>query len=148
MVELLVTLLILSVVLLGLAALQITTIRQVTASRRANEATRLCSSFIERVRFIKYDSLATIVPNVSGSATDWFYFWNDRANRFMNGVGPDGIQDGPFHVEYHKEAVGTPPGWVISVRVKWKDVRPTAEKSDMTKKYQEFNVTMSCRRHQ
>ena len=35
---------------------------------------------------------------------------------------------------------------IITVRVKWKDVRPSAEKADMTKKYQEFYVTMSCRR--
>lgn len=145
MVELLVTLLILSVVLLGLAALQITTIRQVTASRRANEATRLCSSFIERVRFIPYDKLPALVPSVSTTSTDWYYFWNDRASRNMDGVGPDGVQDGPFHVEYHKEAVATPPGWVISVRVRWQDARPTA---DSTKRYQEFNVTMTCRRHQ
>ena len=57
MIELLITMLILTIVLMGLAALQVNTIRQVTASRRANEATRLASSVIERYRHTPYTSL-------------------------------------------------------------------------------------------
>jgi prepilin-type N-terminal cleavage/methylation domain-containing protein len=135
MVELLMTMLILTIVLMGLAALQVGTIRQVTASRRANEATRLAGSVIESYRHTRFADLP--------ANTAWLIQNNANVTQMVL-VGVDGQSDGPFTVEYMAETVNSTR--IITVRVKWKDVRPSAEKVDMTKKYQEFFVTMSCRR--
>lgn len=135
MIELLITMLILTIVLMGLAALQVGTIRQVTASRRANEATRLTATVVERYRHMAFDTL----PGDTGG-----FIPQQKNLTDMTLVGVDGHSDGPFTVEHMIETVGTTR--VITVRVKWKDVRPSVEKVDMTKKYQEFFVTMSCRR--
>lgn len=142
MIELLVTMLILTVVLMGLAALQIGTIRQVTASRRANEATRLCGRIIEQYRFTPLTDLTSTLTT-DGS---WHPVWGNSGTTQLKAVGADGQSDGPFSVYYMVES-GLGSSWIITVQVRWKDVRPSNEQSDMTKKYQEFNVTMSCRRY-
>jgi Tfp pilus assembly protein PilV len=124
MIELLITMLILTIVLMGLAALQVGTIRQVTASRRANEATRLASTVIERYRHTPYTALPADIG--------WAPQLNNNLAQ-MTLVGVDGQSNGPFSVEYMAETVNSTR--IITVQVKWKDVRPSAEKADMIRKY-------------
>jgi Tfp pilus assembly protein PilV len=138
MVELLMTMLLLTIVLTGLAALQVGTIHRVTAARKANEATRLCQTIVERYRFAAsptypVDTVNTWVlqsnPATGGST------WNADANG-----------DGPFTVHEYVEdvPVGTQTHKVITVKCSWK----SQDKADPSAAdtYQTYYVAMSLRR--
>ena len=99
-IEVLVTMLLLSIVLTGLAALQINTVRQVTIAKRANEATRLGQMVLEGYKVMQYATLASLATST----------WVVETNKFssaMSNVGPDGYSSGPFTVRVLIETVGT-----------------------------------------
>jgi len=116
MIEILVSLLILTIVLLGLAALQIFAIRQVTGSKRANEATRLGQMVIERYQQMRTGDITTTLD------------WNTETNQDgqpMSGVGADGKPPGPYTVDGYIEAGGLGgTSLMITVRVTWLDLSP------------------------
>jgi prepilin-type N-terminal cleavage/methylation domain-containing protein len=110
MIELLITMLLLSISLTGLAALQIHAIRQTTATRRSNEATRVGQDVIER-------RLLGALP-----ATAAWGIESNRAGAFMQNVGADGVSVGPYTVESKIELGPTANDRLITVRVSWRDV--------------------------
>jgi len=115
MVELLVTMLLLCIVLVGLAALQVHAIRNVTSSRRTNEAIRLGQSVIERYRQM------TTPPAASGTG-DWEPE-RGRDGATMVNVGADGESNGPYTVDTFIEDSGG--SRLITVRVKFMELTPT-----------------------
>jgi prepilin-type N-terminal cleavage/methylation domain-containing protein len=142
MVELLMTMLLLSIVLMGLIALQVTTIRQVTSARRANEAVRLATSVLERHQRMTLGDISVIVPVGA---------WNtllkkDQVSPMAN-VGVDGESAGPYTVDRMVETsvVGGIPFYLITIRVTWLDITPGAE-VDPTQRYRTLDVLVSCRR--
>ena len=135
MIELLVTMLLLTVVLTGLAALQLHSIRQVTSSRRANEATRLAQAQVERFRAMAFTQLPP-------SGASWQQL-NNAAGQPMLNVSVNGEQGGPFSAHVFVEDPGsTPARRIITVRVSWLDVSPGHD-PDPTKRYRTLNVMMS-----
>jgi Tfp pilus assembly protein PilV len=137
MVELLVTMLLLTIALTGLAALQLYSVRQVTASRRANEATRLGQSVIERYMTMPIASLPA-----PGTPPDWEHELKKDGSTTMVNVGVDGESDGPYTVEHLTESLGTKT-MLVTVRVTWKDV-PLGAPPDPTARTLE--VMMSTQR--
>ena len=115
LVEVLVAMALLSIVLLGLAGLQLTGVRQTTAARRAGEGLRLAQSVVEQHQAMSFAVIWAIVP-VGG--------WNTLLKRDgvtqMAGVGVDGERDGPFTVERRVDHDGGEA--VVNVRVSWLDV--------------------------
>ncbi len=140
MVELMVTMLLLSVVLVGLAALQIATIRQVTISRNASGALRLGQVVIEEYRGVPFASLPSI------NSPDWEPVFRKDGTTPMEGVGEDGENIGPFTVEQLIE-LPTNGDRLITVRVSWLDVMPGTD-PDPTKRYRTLDVLLSMRRSQ
>jgi hypothetical protein len=110
MVEVLMTMLLVTVSTMGLAALQISTIRQVTNSKRVGEATRLAQLLVGRYKSMQYGNL---VPTGGSFAT---VLRKDGATS-MQDVGPDGESDGPFTAQVMVESVGG--GMLVTVRVSW-----------------------------
>lgn len=141
MIELLVTMLLLTIVLVGLAALQVSTIRQVTVSKTASEATRLAQLVMERYRSAPYATLQAF----SVRAPTW---WRERKKESgtdeMVRVGVDGDSDGPFTVESLHESVGG--GELVTVRVTWTDINRGIE-STPSQQYRQHSVTMSVQRY-
>jgi hypothetical protein len=120
--------LLLTITLTGLAALQLNTIRTVTVSRRGNEATRLAQSLIERYRT---SSFANLPP-----AGGWTIELNDN-NAQMISVGVDGTTGGPFTVERLVEDLDGGRQRLITIKVSWLD-QPQVSQS----------VLLSLRRYQ
>ncbi len=119
LVELLVTLLILTVVLLGLAALQLQVVRGVKVSRRSDQATRLGQGVLERYLLMP---AARLRPSVPGPG--WFAPTRRDGTSPMDNVGPDGESSGPFKVRCMIEQVREPStgavnGMLITVKVEW-----------------------------
>ena len=133
MIELLMTMLILTIVMLGLAALQVGTIRRVTASRRSNEATRLAQSQLERYRHINCDAL----PGDSLGA--WAPALLPDGSSQMANVAGDGVNPGPFTVQEWVEDIGD--NKVITIRTHWGSQE---RKNDGTVK--QYQVAVSLRR--
>ena len=140
MVELLVTILVLSVVLVGLAALQVSVIRQVTGSKSASEATRLAETVMERYKSMPYADLVSFTPKGT-----WFTEIGRDGRSQMTNVGSDGEPGGPFTVESLHEGVGG--GELVSVRVTWTSGTRHLD-TDPAKQYRRYNVTLSMQRHQ
>jgi prepilin-type N-terminal cleavage/methylation domain-containing protein len=139
MVELLVTMLLLAIVMMGLAALQIASIRNVSGARRSSEAMRLAQSVVEE---LKVRSM-TSEPWLSHTAA-WVTL-TDRNNVEMSGVASDGISRGPYTVRVLVEE--SPSGTnicLLTVKVTWLDV--SAAKSGATYDYEEFNVMLTTMR--
>lgn len=138
MIELLMTMLLLTIVLTGLAALQVGTIHRVTASRKANEAMRLCQTRVEHYRF----AASAIYPADTSSS------WVIRTNPATGGStwNADANGDGPFEVyEYVEDVtVGTQTHKVITVKCSWSS-QDRADPSTSTT-YQTYYVAMSLRR--
>jgi Tfp pilus assembly protein PilV len=133
MVELLVTMLLLTIVMVGLAALQVAAIRNVTGGRRTSEAMRLAQATIENYK----------IGPMPVSAAAWQEVY-DRSNSPLTNVGADGFSHGPYTVKAFIEDVGT--SRLITVKVSWLDVSaatPTASGYD----YEEFNVILSTLRY-
>ena len=141
MIELLVTMLLLTVVLLGLAALQVHTIRSVTSSKRANEATRLCQAMVERYRSMQFNRVQSL------AGTNWTIPTNS-ANQPMKEVQVDGVTaPGPFTVQQLVEDVSTPGSQrlLITVRVSWLDTS-TGNNPNPGQQYRMLDVVMTTQR--
>lgn len=137
LVEILVAMALLSIVLVGLAALQLTAVRQATAARRAGEAMRLAQSVLEGHQTMSFAVLSSIVP-VGG--------WNTMLKRDgvtqMAGVGVDGEADnGPFTVERRVDHDGGEV--VVTVRVSWLDITPDPTQPGG---YARLEAVLVCRR--
>jgi len=148
MIEVLITMLLLTVVLMGLAALQITTIRQVTLSKRANGALRLGQAIIERYQTKGFAYL----PTTSSPSQTWEPVLKKDQTTPMILVAEDGESDGPFTVQQLIEIIGVSGGTgandvLITVRVTWLDViqNNAATSSD---KYRTLEVLLTIRRTQ
>jgi len=137
MIELLMTMLILTIVLLGLAALQVGTIRRVTASRRANEAMRLSQTLLERYRHINCAAL----PNEDPGGPTWVAAQRvtTTGSYDMTNVSVDGANFGPYSVEEWVEDIGTDK--VITIRAKW-----ISQERDNAGNAKEYSAAVSLRR--
>ncbi len=138
MLEVLMTMLILTIVLLGLAALQVATIRQVTLSRNANEGLRLGQSIIEKYRRLDFIDL----PGTT--SPDWEPVFKKDGITKMEMVGDDGEKNGPFTVTQFNE-VATNGDRVITVRVTWLDLMP-GQNPDPKKTYRVLETMLTLRR--
>lgn len=136
MTELLMTMLLLTIVLTGLAALQMSTIRQVTVSKRAGEATRLAQRVLERYKTIRYSNI--VIP----SSPAWFTELT-RGGAPMSNIGVDGESDGPFTVQSLTEASNG--GALITVRVTWTSINRGLE-TIADQQYRQFSVTNAIQR--
>ena len=134
MVELLVTMLLLAIVLCGLAALQVATIRNVSGSRRSSEALRLGQAVVEGYRV---KSMTEIASEPQGA---WHYVI-DRGAQQMSNISADGTSKGPYSVQSLIEDLG---GGVrlITVKVTWTDLAPGTG----ALAYKELNVMLSTTR--
>lgn len=118
--EVLMTMLMLSVSLVGLSALQLQSIRQVTDTRRAGEALRLAKAVVEGYTLIDY---ARIPP---ANAPNWMTqpkrghenVATPSTDDLMIGVGVDGQSAGPFRAQYLVEPLQG--GMMITVQVSWR----------------------------
>jgi type IV pilus assembly protein PilV len=137
LIEVLITMVLLSVALLGLMTLQIATMRNVTGSRRANAAVNLAQSVVERYQS---ESFANLPPDTDGA---WITVLNENMAD-MVGVGVDGESTGPFTVDLLAEDVGTER--LLTVRVSWLDVAPSG-RTGSSAKYATKSVTLSFRRY-
>ena len=136
--EVLISMLLLTIVMVGLAGLQLTTIRTVTASRGTSEAERLAQSRIERFQGMAFPAL----PGVQGWTPP---LMKDGVTQMTN-VGVDGESAGPYSVDEMVEASGTGgTSLVLSVRVSWQEVSPTQVDAGLTG-YRTLNVIMSTLR--
>ena len=96
MTEVLVTMLLLTITLTGLAGLQVQFIRQVTSSRRAAEATRLAQSTVDR--YLSMD--LPLLQAMAVDTPDWVIPDKRSApGEAMKDVGVDGVKAGPFTVK-------------------------------------------------
>jgi prepilin-type N-terminal cleavage/methylation domain-containing protein len=135
MLEVLITLLLLSIVILGLTALQVATIRQVTSSRRATEAMRLAQNVIERYRSIPF---AQLPPAASSWATVKRIDGSD-----MTKVSIDGYKDGPYSAYQMVESASGVK--IITIRVTWMEIVP-GQAAAPGGTYQVSDVLMTMRR--
>lgn len=138
MIELLVTMVLMTIVLTGLAALQLQTIRQVTVSRRANEATRLAQTMVERYQSMSFGQLS------AQSGSTWIIPKNP-ADQPMQNVAVDGVSGGPYTVQQLVEDIGSGSRLIITVRVSWLDVSPGVA-ADPAQSYQTQSVIMTTQR--
>ena len=145
MIEIMITMLLLTVILVGLAALQIATIRQVSLSRRASGALRLGQVLIEDYRGTPFVNLPSI------DSPDWEDEMKKDGINPMEGVSENGETNGPYTVQ---RLVETPKGSVITagdrlitVRVSWLDLMPGTD-PDPTKRYRTLDVLLSIKRSQ
>jgi prepilin-type N-terminal cleavage/methylation domain-containing protein len=142
MIEVLITMLLLTVVLLGLAALQITTIRQATLSKRANGALRLAQGIAERIQGTPFHRLYLWG---NSSSPDWESVKKKDGITDMTNVGEDGESNGPFTAHYLYELIPTTGDRLYTVRVTWLDVAPGNQPTP-TDKYRTMEVMLTVRR--
>ena len=123
MVEVLMTMLVLTVVLLGLAAMQVTSINQTTRGRRAGEALRLAQRYLEELQG------RPEAPAVTGN--QWLtmtrYDSAEGKSIELTNVGPDGIVVGPYRVERWVDDGGLANLRRMLIRVRWSDVQKNTE---------------------
>ena len=138
MVELLVTMVLLTIALLGLTALQVSVIKQGTASRGMAEATRLAQLVLERYHTMPYAQVTAFAPKDT-----WVTELKRDGVSTMVGVGPNGESDGPFTVQSFHESVGA--GELVTVRVAWNAGQRGLD-PDPAKQYQQMFVSLSVQR--
>lgn len=138
-VEVLMTMLLLMVVMLGLTALQLTTIRQVTNSKLASEGTRLAQLTLENYQTIDY-------ANIVDTGGVWSTEMKRDGVTPMQGVSADGQGDGPFTARTMIESPAAGGSRLITVRVSWLSVERGAELAP-GQQYRELGVTMSLQRY-
>jgi len=138
MVEVLVTMLLLTIVLLGLTALQVATIRQVSLAKRANSALRLGQSIIERYQAMQFADLPSV------ATPDWETVKKTSGADMVN-VGENGEINGPFSVYRFVEIPLTSGDRIITVRVTWLDLMPGADPNP-ARKYRTLDVLLTLRR--
>lgn len=138
MMEILMTLLLLTVVLMGLAALQISTIRQVSLARRANGALRLGQIVVERFQAQEFAQLSAV------ASPDWEPVFKRDMITPMTGVSENGEGTGPYTVQQLIE-IPTNGDRLITVRVSWLDVMPGSDPLP-TEQYRTLDVLLTLRR--
>ena len=138
MLEVLMTMLILTIVLLGLAALQVATIRQVTLARNASAGLRLGQSIIEKYRRLDFIDL----PGTT--SPDWEPVFKKDGVTKMENVGDDGEKAGPFTVNQFME-VATNGDRLITIRVTWIDLMPGTN-PDPNKTHRVLEAMLTLRR--
>jgi prepilin-type N-terminal cleavage/methylation domain-containing protein len=123
MVEMLVTMLILTIVLVGLAALQLQVVRGVTVSRHSDEATRLGQSVLERYMTLAkpLDGILGIKPPGACVESVWCTELKRDGITAMAGVDVSGESPGPFTVQSMIETYGVPATKIVTVRVLWSE---------------------------
>lgn len=124
MLELLVSMLLLTIMLVGLTGLQVQTIRQATLARRAKQANKLAQSVLTRYKIMPVENIDNVLLNL----------WVDENNRdgsTMTQVDVDGVSDGPFRVQRFIENVNG-GGKMVSVRVSWRNATQLADASAVT----------------
>lgn len=146
MAELLVTMLLLTVVLVGLAALQISSVRQVTASQASAEATRLAERRLEYWRNVP---LGTLLTNVT-AGSDFEIALNQRETGTpqMVNVDASGTGNGPYTVREFIEQLNDPQAgqfYQISVQVIWAAQRINRS-ATAGQEYAQRSVVLSTRR--
>ena len=144
MVEIMITMLLLTVVLIGLAALQIATIRQVSLSRRASGALRLGQLVLEEYRGTPFINLPQI------DSPDWELEYKKDNVTHMEGVGEDGEMAGPYTVHRLVEkptgaGVASTGDILITIRVSWLDIMPGTN-PDPTLRYRTLDVLLTMKR--
>lgn len=139
MIEVLMTLLLLTIVLLGLAALQIATIRQVSTARRASGALRLAQALVEEYQSRPFAQLPSV------GTPDWETEKQVDGVTDMVGVAENGTSPGPFTVHRFVEVPATSGDRVITVRVSWLDIMPGANVNP-TQEYRTLDVLLTVRR--
>lgn len=140
MMELLVTMLLMGIVLTGLAALQVSVIRQVTISDRAAEATRLAQTVMQRYESLPFVQLAGFTPKGA-----WFTELRRDGTTPMSGVGSDGQSNGPYTVEsFHESVLGAE---LVIVRVRWTNITRGLEAAP-DQQYRQYDVTLGLQRFQ
>jgi Tfp pilus assembly protein PilV len=137
MMELLVTMLLLTIVLTGLAALQVAAVRNVGGSRRSAEAMRLAQSTLERYKSM---SIADVTAHSQG---DWMPEY-DRNGLLMSSVSADGVGKGPYTVQVMTETLAS-GAILVSAKVTWMDVSSKRDGAG-NYLYEEFNVVLSTLR--
>ena len=145
MIELLMTMLILTIVMTGLAALQLTAVRQVTDSKRGSEALRLGQMVMERLTVLGYSN--SLLGDSGGAWTpaqnaDGQAMTNVKVNGLNNLT--TGEINGPYTVTYMVE---DRPGnrKVITVKVTWLDTQSGA---DPSQRYAVRSVTLVTQKAQ
>lgn len=138
MVEVLVTMLLLTIILLGLTALQIATIRQVSLAKRANGALRLGQAIIERYQAMGFADLPSV------ATPDWETVKKADGSDMVN-VGEDGEINGPFSVHHFIEIPSASGDRIITVRVSWLDLMPGADPNPANQ-YRTLDVLLTLRR--
>jgi prepilin-type N-terminal cleavage/methylation domain-containing protein len=118
MVEMLVTMLILTVVLVGLAALQLQVVRGVTTSRHSDEATRLGQGVLER--YMTRPLTAIVPPGACVESVWCTELQRDNVTPMAN-VDVTGLAPGVFTVQSMIETFGTPATKIVTVRVMWSE---------------------------
>jgi type IV pilus assembly protein PilV len=139
MIEIMVSMLLLAIVMVGLSALQITAVRQVTSGRRAAEAVQLALSQVEQHQIIPFAVVNTMPKDA------WGTLLKKDGTTQMAGVAVDGESQGPFTVERMVEVDAATNQLVVSIRVSWLDAMPGA-KLTPTQSYRSLHVTMNLRR--
>lgn len=138
MMELLVTMVLLTIVLTGLAALQVSVIRQVTVSDRAAEATRLAQMAMQRYEAMPIADLRSFSPKDT-----WFNELRRDGTSPMSGVGADGQSDGPFTVQsFHENVAGAE---LVVVRVRWTQINRGLDNAPQ--QYGEHDITLGLQRY-
>lgn len=146
MIELLITMLLLTIVLTGLAALQLGAVRQVSNSKRGSEATRLGQAVLEQLKTLGWSH--TLLADSGGS----FASSTNADGQVMTNVKVNGLNslstaelDGPYTVTQLIEDVGSGTRKIITVRVTWLDTQTGV---DPTQRYAVRSVTLVTQRAQ
>lgn len=140
MMELLVTMVLLTISMTGLAALQVNVVRQTTVSRHADGATRLAQSVIQRYQ-------VTRIGNITTTGGQWIAELQRDGVSQMQNVSVDGETVGPYTVQSLIEASGG-TGFLINVRVSWLSATPSTNATTNAVEYITRNVTLSTQRFQ
>jgi prepilin-type N-terminal cleavage/methylation domain-containing protein len=134
MVEVLVTMVLLTVVLTGTAALQIATIKRGTTSNRVGEAMRLGQSILAGYKSMRYS-------NIVSTSGVWIMELQRDGETEMKNVSANGEGNGPYSVERVVEASNG--GLLITARVTWLNMNRRAAASTQ---YASQSVVLSLQR--
>lgn len=141
--EVLMTMLVLTISLVGLTALQLQNIRQVTDTRRAGEALRLVKAVIEGYTLIDYARIPP--PNAPNWMTQPKRGHENVAmpssDDLMIGVGVDGNSVGPFRVQYLVEPFQG--GMMITVQASWRSADAHGGQTSSPARFRTQRVTLS-----
>lgn len=144
MVELLMTMLLITIVMLGLAAIQVSTIRQVNASSDAVGATELAE---KRLGYWRSVDEATVLAEASNSFN---IALDPLTNNQLRNVSSSGAGDGPFTIwemiETQPRPIGGGNYYIVTVRVTWLAQGMNQNASATNDKYQQESIMLTTQR--